>query len=133
MDQSLRTGSADLRVFLTASIYFVSSSSRQLWKCPCVFSCLVYRLSLKTPSSILSGRVLDIQGAGIPGANVRVKNTETGLQRRASVTPRDTIDSWDCLPGTTRPRRTPGVFKRDPNGFGTDGSGKSDSEFQTHD
>jgi hypothetical protein len=35
-------------------------------------------------SSILSGRVLDIQGAGIPGAVVRVTNTETGLQREAS-------------------------------------------------
>ncbi len=55
-------------------------------------------------SSILSGRVLDIQGAGIPGAVVKVKNTETGLQRQAPVTPRDTTALWLCLPGTTKPK-----------------------------
>ena len=83
MNQSLRTGSTNLSSFLTAAMYFVGSSSRELWLLFCVLVLCPSTLA-QDSSSILSGRVLDVQGAGIPGAIVKVKNTETGLQRQAS-------------------------------------------------
>jgi hypothetical protein len=51
-----------------------------------VFCILVFTPSVlaQDSSSILSGRVFDMQGAEIPGTIVNVKNTETGLQRQAN-------------------------------------------------
>ena len=80
MNQSLRTGSTNLSRFLTTGMYLVG-----FYRCPLRQLLCVLALSSSTlaqdSSSILSGRVLDIQGAGIPGAIVKVTNTETGLKR----------------------------------------------------
>ena len=84
MDQSFRTESADLNAFLKAPIYLGRSSSGQLLNL--LLFVLVFSSSTlaQDSSGNLSGRVFDSQGAGIPGAVVRVKNSETGLNRQAS-------------------------------------------------
>jgi hypothetical protein len=64
-------------------MYVVGSSSRELSLLFCVLVLCPSTLA-QDSSSILSGHVFDIQGAGIPGAIVKVKNTETGLDRQAS-------------------------------------------------
>ena len=61
---------------------FLLSSVLELYSC--VSLCSVPSTLAQDSSGILSGRVFDIQGAGIPGAIVKVKNTETGLQRQTS-------------------------------------------------
>ena len=79
MNQTLGAKFMDLSGFTA-----VRSPSLQFWAV--LLGLMVFGTSTlaQDSSGILSGRVLDVQGAGIPGAIVKVKNTETGLQRQAS-------------------------------------------------